>query len=108
MGRAAGEKSAPCSGEMNLDLFDADNQMGRDPQFIGGAYVDVDLDGAVGYGPAGRMTRAQLRELHGPMGPGPGRDMVGGARRTRRRKNRKERKSRKSRSRLRSGLRSGK
>ena len=80
-------------------LFDADNQMGSDPQFIGGAYVD--LDDAVGYGPAGRMTRTQLRELHGPMGPGPGRDMVGGARRTRRnrRNRRKSKKSRKSRSR---------
>jgi hypothetical protein len=77
-------------------LFDADNQMGRDPLFVGGAYVD--LDDAVGYSPLGRMTRTQLRELHGPMGPGPGRDMVGGARRTRRsRKSRKSRKSRRGR-----------
>jgi hypothetical protein len=60
--------------------------------------MDLSLDDAVGYGPAGRMTQAQLRELHGPLGPGPGRDMVGGARRTRRR-NRKARKARKSRNR---------
>jgi hypothetical protein len=80
-------------------LFDADNQMGRDPRFIGGAYVDLSLDDAVGYGSSGRMTQAQLRELHGPTGPGAGRDMVGGARRTRRNR----RKSKKVRRRLRRG-----
>jgi hypothetical protein len=82
---------------MNLDLFDADNLVGRDPRFIGGAYMDLSLDDAVGYGPAGRMTQAEMRELHGPTGPGAGRDMVGGARRTRRRKNRKSKKSRRRR-----------
>jgi hypothetical protein len=86
---------------VDYSLFDADNQVGRDPRFIGGAYADLDLDDAVGYGPSGRMTQAQLRELHGPMGPGAGRDMVGGARRTRR-KSRKTRLRSRSRSRLRS------
>ena len=80
-------------------LFDADNQVGRDPRFIGGAYADLELDTVAGYGPAGRMTQAQLRELHGPMGPGAGRDMVGGARRTRRRNRKSQRKARKSRNR---------
>ncbi len=79
-------------------LFDAETMVGRDPRFFGGAYADLDLDDAVGYGPSGRMTQAQMRELHGPSGPGAGRDMVGGARR-------KSRKSRKARRRSRSRLR---
>lgn len=78
-------------------LFDAETTVGHDPRYIGGAYADLDLDNAVGYGPAGRMTQAAMRELHGPTGPGAGRDMVGGARRNRksRRKVRKSRRTRK-------------
>jgi len=72
-------------------LFDADNQMGRDPLFVGGAYGG--LDDVPGYSPLGRMTRQEIIELNEASGPG--RAFVGGARRTRRRNRKSQRKSKK-------------
>ena len=84
---------------MNPSLFDADNMVGEDPQFVGGAYGA--LDDVAGYSPLGRMTRQEMMELHEEAGPG--RAFVGGARRTRRprRPRRKSKKAKKSRRRLR-------
>ena len=81
---------------MNPSLFDADNMVGEDPQFVGGAYGA--LDDVAGYSPLGRMTRQEMMELHEEAGPG--RAFVGGARRTRRTR-RKAKKAKKSRRRLR-------